>query len=252
MLLTACAIALVLDLHPGSRVVERSLYDDHVDWVLPPDKLESFRRSGVVIDEDKRTTLVAMTTVTQAPHRLMNFRGTLQETATDVPRHRTTHEVDQISTTVTPRNIAVPASVLDLEEAAMVELPEGHVCVGQTWRTRLPVITTLGSGTATIDHTVVKVDGHFVDVAIKGSGVISGMEYNLPRLLPGAIAISGTARYDASAGTVTSESYTVHNRLIRTVKDKTIGFLETETIAIKTTVTTVTATGSAPRPDPPR
>ena len=251
MLLTACAIALVLDLHAGSRVVERSKYDDHVNWVLPPDKLESFRRGGVVIDEDKRTTLVAETTVTQAPHHLMNLRGSLQETATDVPRHRTTNEVDQISTTVTPRNTAVPASVLDLEEAGMVDLPEGRVCVGQTWRTRLPVITTLGSGTATIDHTVVKVDGRFVDVAIKGSGVISGMEYNLPRLLPGAIGISGTARYDRIAGTMTSESYTVHNRLIRTVKDKTIGFLETETVAIKTTVT-APATDSAPQPDPPR
>jgi len=249
MLLTACAIALVLDLHPGSHVVERSQYDDRVDWVLPSDRLEAFRRSGVVINEDKRTSLVAETTVTQAPHSLMNLRGTLQETATDVPRHRTTHEVDQISTTVTPRNTAVPASVLDLEEAAMVELPEGHVCVGQTWRTRLPVITTLGSGTATIDHKVVKIDGNFVVVAIKGSGVISGTEYNLPRLLPGAIGISGIARYDRIAGTVTRETYTVHNRLIRTVNDKTIGFLETETIAIKTTVM---ATDSGPQPDPPQ
>lgn len=249
MLLTACALALVLDLHPGSRIVERSQYDDHVNWVLPPDKLESFRRSGVVIDEDKRTTLVAETTVTQEPHHLMNLRGSLQETATDVPRHRTTHDVDQISTTVTPRNTAVPASVLDLEEVAMVDLPQGPVCVGRTWRTRLPVITTLGSGTATIDHKVTKIDGRFIDVAIKGSGVISGMEYNLPRLLPGAIGISGVARYDTVARTMTSESYTVHNRLIRTVNNKTIGFLESETIAIKTTVT---APESASQPDPPR
>lgn len=249
MLLTACALALVLDLHPGSRVVERSQYDDHVNWVLPPDKLESFRRSGVVIDEDKRTTLVAESTVTQAPHHLMNLQGSLQNTATDVPRHRTTHDVDKFSTTVTPRNTAVPASILDLEEAAMVDLPEGRVCVGQTWRTRLPVVTTLGSGTATIDHKVTKIDGRYVDIAIKGSGVISGMEYNLPRLLPGVIGISGTARYDTIAGTVTSESYTVHNRLIRTVNNKTIGFLETETVAIKTTVT-----GPEPvqQPDPPR
>lgn len=249
MLLAACAIALVLDLHAGSRVVERSLYDDHVNWVLPPDKLASFRHGGVVIDEDKRTTLVAETTVTEGPHHLMYLRGSLQETATDVPRHRTTHEVDQISTTVTPRNTAVPASLLDIEEAAMVGLPEGHVCVGQSWRTRLPVITTLGSGVATIDHTIVKVDGRFVDVAVKGAGVISGMEYNLPRLLPGAIGISGTARYDKTAGTVTSEAYTVHNRLIRTVNNSTIGFLETETIAVKTTVT---ASDPPARPDPPR
>ena len=236
MLLAACAISLILDLHAGSRVVETSSYDDHVNWVLPPAKLEGFRRAGVVIDEDKRTTIVATTTVSRTPHSLMDVVGTLSETATDVPRRRTTHETDQISTSMTARNTAVPASRLDLEEAAMVELPAGPVCVGQTWRTRLPVMTTLGSGTATIDHTVVKTDGDIVEVAVKGYGVISGVEYNLPRLLPGAIAIAGTARFDRSLGAVTSENYEVHNRLIRTVKGQTIGFLETETVAIKTTV----------------
>lgn len=247
MFIAACAIALALDLRSGSHVVERSSYDDRVAWVLPPAKLEGFRRSGVVIDEDKRTTIIATTTVKQTPLRLMDLEGTLNETATDVPRHRTTHEIDQISTTMTQRNTEVPASRLDLEEAAMVELPAGPVCVGQTWRTRMPVMTTLGSGTATFDHTVVKTDGEFVEVAVKGSGVISGVEYNLPRLLPGAIGIAGTARFDRSTGAVTSENYVIHNRLIRTVKAQTIGFLETETVAIKTTVTgSATAQASAP------
>lgn len=237
MLLAACAISLVLDLHPGTRVIERSSLDDHVNWVLPPDKLAGFRRAGVVIDEDKRTTIIATADVTQAPHALMAISGSVDETSTDVPRHRTTHEIDQISTTMTPRNTAVPASRLDIEQAAMVGLPAGPVCIGQTWRTRLPVMTTLGSGTASIDHTVVKTDGDVVEVAVKGSGVISGMEYNLPRLLPGAIGISGSARFDRSLGAVTSESYTVRNRLIRTVNGKTIGFIETESVVVKTTVT---------------
>lgn len=237
MLLAACAIALVLDLHPGAHVVEHSTYDDHVNWVLPPDKLAGFRRSGVVIDEDKRTTVVATTTVTHAPHGLMDLKGTLDETATDVPRHRTTYQAGPISTIETPRNTVLPASMLDIEQAAMADLPAGPVCVGQTWRTRLPVMTTLGSGIATIDHTVVKTDGDDVEVAVKGSGVISGMEYNLPRLLPGAIGISGTAHFNRATGAVTREAYTVRNRLIRTVKGKTIGFLETETVAVKTTVT---------------
>jgi len=77
--------------------------------------------------------------------------------------------------------------------------PRGHVL---SVASRLPVMTTLGSGTATIDHTIVKTEGSVVEIAIKGEGVISGMEYNLPRLLPGAIGIVGDARFDRATGTV--------------------------------------------------
>jgi len=250
LFMAACSIALALQLQPGMHIVEHSTFDDHVNWVLPPDKLEGFRRSGVVIDEDQRTTTVATTTVTPDLHHLMTLHGSLVKTSTDVPRHRTTHTLDDISTTVTPRNTDVPASRLDIEDSAMADLPVGPLCVGQTWRTRLPVMTTLGSGTATIDHTIVKTEGSVVEIAIKGEGVISGMEYNLPRLLPGAIGIVGDARFDRATGTVTSENYSVRNRLIRTVKGKTIGFLEFESVAITTSVSP--AAGSRPVPDPRR
>src|SRR5579864_3879639 len=58
------SIALVL---PGAHVVARSVYDDRIVWVLPPDRLAAFRRAGAVIEEDKRTTTLAHATVGAAP-----------------------------------------------------------------------------------------------------------------------------------------------------------------------------------------
>jgi hypothetical protein len=240
----ACTIALAIHLAPGAHVVQRSSYDDRIAWVLPPDKLAGFERSGVVIDEDKQTTILAHATVGRTDHELMTLQGTLETTARDVPRHRVTHSFMILDVTVTSRNESVPARVLDVEEAPMANLPEGHLCVGQTWRTRMPVVTSLGSGSATIDHRVVRSDGRNVEIAVKGFGVISGLEYNLPRLLPGGIEFSGTARFDPASGAVTREHYVVRNRLIRTVKGKTIGFLETETVQVVLTI----SPAKAPRP----
>jgi hypothetical protein len=226
----ACSILLAIHLRSGASVVEHASYDDRIAWVLPPDRLAAFARSGVVIDEDVKTMVVAQATAAAAPHGMTTLRGTVIKVTTDVPRHRTARSADDLSTTVTPRNEPLPARVIDVEDAAMTELPVGRLCVGQSWDTRIPVMTTLGSGIASIHHTVSGISGGIVEVDVRGSGVISGMEYNLPRLLPGSIGIRGTAWFDIETGFIRQESYLLNNRLIRTVKRKTIGFIETETV----------------------
>ena len=232
----ACTLALALHLQPGAHLVETSSFDDRVAWVLPPDRLAAMRKGGFIIDEDKRTSIVTRATVDPGDH-LFHLQGDSITTATDVRRHRISHADDVLDSTLSSRNVGVPAGRVDLETAAMADLPGTGVCAGARWRTRLPVMTTLGSGVITIDHTVTHADRHAIVVSVEGSGVISGMEYNLPRLLPGAMSISGTARFDPESGDVTREDYVIRNRLIRTVKDKTIGFLETETVHATTTVT---------------
>jgi hypothetical protein len=232
----ACSIALALHLQPGSHVVAHSTYDDRVQWVLPPDKLASFARSGVVINEDKLTSIVAVATVASPLREMTTLIGNVDTTITDVPRHRTQHLNSAISATVTPRDDPLPARLLDLEESGMVELPVTRLCVGQSWRTRIPVATTLGSGIASIVHTVVSATGALVEIEVKGAGTITGAEYNLPHLLPGSFSISGKAWFDVASGVVSQESYVVRNRLIRTVRDKTIGFIENETVDVSTHV----------------
>lgn len=226
----ACSIALAIHFQPGAHIVERSSYDDQTAWVLPPDRLAAFARGGAVINEDIKTTAVAQATMSVLPHGLEALNGVLFKTIADVPRHRTRRALSDLSITVTPRNEPLPARLLDLEEAGMAELPTHRLCVGQSWQTHLPVMTTLGSGVATFVHTVTAQKGNLVEIDVKGSGVISGAEYNLPRLLPGSLRIHGTAWFDRSTGLVTQESYLVHNRLVRTIRQKSIGFIETETV----------------------
>jgi len=226
----ACTILLALNLHLGTQVSEHASYDDRIAWVLPPDKLAAFARSGVVIDEDVRTTIVAHATADSLSHGLAGLHGTIFKQTTDVPRHRTQATLDDFTTTLTPHNEPLPAEKLDIEEAPMIALPQSHLCTGETWETRLPVITTLGSGTATIRHTLAGVRDGIAQIDVQGSGVISGMEYNLPRLLPGSIAIRGTAWFDLARGFLREESFVIDDRLLRTVKGKTIGFKETETV----------------------
>ena len=241
LLLASCTIALALHLQPGSHVVEHSTYDDRVRWVLPPDKLAGFERAGVVITEDTQTSIVALATAAAPLRDMLTLNGTISTTVTDVPRRRTQHNTSAFSTTITPRNDPLPAQALDLEGSAMIELPAQPLCVGQVWKTHVPVKTTLGSGTATIEHTVVSIEGSLVEVDVTGVGTITGREYNLPHLLPGSLSISGKAWFDVGAGMISQESYLVRNRLIKTVHDSTIGFIETETVDVTTHVGKPTA-----------
>jgi len=232
----ACAIALALRFQTGDRIVEHSYYDDHIAWVLPPDRLAVFARSGVVIDEDSRIAIVSRADVSPAARGIDRLDGTVFKTTQDMPRHRTTHSLTGFQAQITPRNELLPARRLDLEEAGMAELPVGHLCVGQSWKTRLPVGTSLGSGVATVTHTITGIEGSLVQVSVTAAGVISGLEYNLPRLLPGSIEMHGTAWFDLSTHSLMHESYAVRNRLLRTVKGKTIGFDETESVDVTTHV----------------
>ena len=241
----ACSIVLAIHMQSGAHVVEHSAYDDRVAWVLPPDRLAAFARSGVVINEEKKTRITAIATVANTLRGMFTIDGTLDKTSEDVPRHRAEHSIEKITATLTERNDPFPAQRLDVEEAAVTDLPDGKACVGQKWRTHIPVMSTLGSGTATFDHTIVKNNGRLIRIDVTGAGVISGMEYNLPRLLPGHIEIAGSAWFDPVSGVFTQETYVLHNTLIRTVRGKTIGFRETETVEITTHVVATDATRSA-------
>jgi hypothetical protein len=228
----ACAIALSVNIHSGALVVEHAAFDDRIAWVLPPDRLAAFARGGVVIDEDVKTMVVMHAFASDVPHGMTTFRGTMFKQTTDVPRHRTNAATTDLVETVTPRNTDLPAHPTDVEQAGMVDLPVGRLCVGQTWVTRLPVVTTLGSGTATVQHRIAGVRDGLVEVDVTGKGVISGLEYNLPRLLPGSISFHGAGWYDPATGAISQESYLIQDRLLRTVKAKTIGFIETETVDV--------------------
>lgn len=228
----ACSILLALHLHSGAHISQHASYDDRVAWVLPPDRLEAFRRSGVVINEDRKTTVTGRLIATKTPRGLVGMDGTLFKSSEDVPRHRVARSLQDFHDVLTPRNEQVPARLVDVEDAGMDDYPGRTLCIGQSWSTRLPVMTTLGSGTVSIQHTIVGIHHGLVEIEVRGAGTISGAEYNLPRLLPGSMHLSGTAWFDQASGIIAQESYILHNRLIRTVNGKTIGFLETETVDV--------------------
>src|ERR1700730_573852 len=159
----ACTILLSLHLHPGSHVTEHAAYDDRIAWVLPPDRLAAFARAGVVITQEKKTRIVAVATVAATTHDMLTLDGTLDTTVVDEARHRAVHSIVPLASTVTPRNEPLPAHRVDVEDADMTELPTTHLCVGQSWLTRVPVITSLGSGIVSIQHTIVGVDGGLIE-----------------------------------------------------------------------------------------
>ena len=63
-------------------------------------------------------------------------------------------------------------------------------------------------------------------VDVTAHGLITGKEYNLPRLLPGTIALHGTAWFDPAAGLVSQESYRIDNTLVKRQGGTDIGFVE--------------------------
>lgn len=226
----ACSISLALHAPRGARIEAHAVYDDRVAWVLPPDRLAAFARSGVVIDEERVTTAVEHGIASDGASGSMTVRGDIRTTIVDVPRHRTRADDTAFRTTVDVHGDPIPPQPVDLESAGMTALPSRALCAGQTWSTKIAVITSLGSGIVVLRRTIVAVREGVVEVSVRARGSITGREANLPRLLPGSISMSGTAWFDTVRGIVRVESYQIDDRLVKTVNGKSIGFIETESV----------------------
>jgi hypothetical protein len=229
------AVVLMLALTRGERLAEVVSSSDRVSWVLPKVKLDHARATGIVVDEDTVTVANIAASVTGVQHGLASLDSHATVTTLDVPRRiRMTREADD-DDIVDGRN-SPHRSGQSPEAAATADLPVAAVHVGSTWTTREAVLTTLGSGVLVIVHTVTADDGDRVNVLIHGTGAIVGIEYDLPRLLPGTMLIDGTAVFDRTAGTFVRESYTLHNALLKPDGAEHIGFDEHEKISITTSV----------------
>ncbi|HKW45394.1 MAG TPA: hypothetical protein VJN22_07025 [Candidatus Eremiobacteraceae bacterium] len=229
------AIALVLQLTHGERFSELISSSDRVSWVLPKVKLDQQRANGIVIDEDLVTVADVSAVVTSIDGGVATLDSHANVTTLDVPRRqRTTRSVSDTAT-VDARNTPQRPR-LSPEEAGTADLPLNAVSKGSTWTTRESVLTTLGSGTLVIKHTVTSTAGGRVTVLIQGSGKIVGLEYDLPHLLPGAMQLSGTAIFDAGDGAFVSEHYAMHNSLLKPDGTEHIGFDEHEVVSVTTSV----------------
>jgi len=217
---------LALRLMPGDRIVQHSELVDGIDWQLPPARLEAFRSQGVVINEEVRTTIVATGVVKARSAGVARVSGKVTTTVHDVPRDKTLVTHDTGVSITTDRNVQTGTALYALEDAPMVDLPAAPVSLGTRWTTRQRVVTSLGSGVAVFQHVVAAIDGALVRVDVTGRGVITGKEYNLPRLLPGTIALRGSAWFDADSGLISQESYAIDNTLVKTSPQGPIGFIE--------------------------
>jgi hypothetical protein len=232
----ACSIALAVHVPAGARIEAHAVYDDRIAWVLPPDRLAAFAHSGVVIDEERVTTAVMRGTASAGAPGTTTVRGEIATTVVDVPRHRTQARESGFRTTVDARGDPMPPQPVDLESAGMIGLPARPLCVGQSWSARIAVLTSLGSGAVVARRTVVASRDGIVEIAVRADGSITGREENLPRLLPGTISMRGTAWFDMGRGVVRVESYEIDDRLVRTIKGRSIGFIETETVDASTVI----------------
>lgn len=229
------AIALILQLTRGEHFTELVSSSDRVSWVLPKAKLDHARASGIIIDEDLVTITEVTATVTGIDGGVATLDARAHVSTLDVPRRHTSKRTLSDISTVDARNS--PQRVrLSPEEAATADLPSGDVVVGSMWTTSESVLTTLGSGTLVIHHTVTASGGGRVTVRVSGAGKIVGAEYDLPHLLPGSMTLTGTATFDRIAGVFVDEHYAVHNTLLKPDGSEHIGFDEHETVSIKTTV----------------
>jgi hypothetical protein len=217
---------LALRLTPGDRIVQHSELIDGIDWQLPPERLETFRSQGVVVNEEVRTTIVATGVVESLSGGAARVSGDVTTTVHDVPRNKTLVTHDTGVSITTARNVQTGTSLYALEDAPMIDLPATPVSLGTRWTTKQRVVTSLGSGVAVFQHVVAAIDGDVVRVDVTGRGVITGKEYNLPRLLPGTIALRGSAWFDADSGLISQESYAVDNTLVKASPQGPVGFIE--------------------------
>jgi hypothetical protein len=229
------AVVLILTLTRGDRISEVLSSSDRVSWVLPKVKLDQQRAAGIVVDEDLVTVADISATVTGIDSGIATLDSRGSVTTLDVPRRKKSKHNVSSTSTVDARN--TPQTVrLAPEDAATADLPAEAVSVGSSWTTRESVLTTLGSGIMVIQHTVTASSGNRVTVLIHGAGKITGVEYDLPHLLPGAMLLTGTAIFDRVAGAFVSEHYTIHNSLLKPDGAEHIGFDEHEIVSITTSV----------------
>ena len=217
---------LILGLHVGDRLVKRSDLVDRILWVLPQSRLANFAAQGMVINEEIRTSTIATGTVVASSSHIATISGTIVTIVRDVPRKRITTSHTPGSSRVAPSDIEIGVNAYALEAAAMIGLPASAVHIGSRWTTRQHVLTTLGSGTATFEHVVAAIENGRIRVDVTGTGTITGKEYNLPRLLPGTIRLTGSAWFDPASGLFAQESYRIENSLIKPAGAGRIGFIE--------------------------
>jgi hypothetical protein len=229
------AIVLLLQLTRGEHFTETISSSDRVSWVLPKVKLDRARANGIVIDEDQISVADVSASVASIDNGVATLDSRTNLATLDVPRRLRAKHTRSDTSTVDARNTPQRAR-LSPEEAATADLPVDAVTVGSAWTTSESVLTTLGSGTLVIRHTVTSNAGGRVTVQIHGTGKIVGVEYDLPHLLPGAMVLTGTAVFDRNAGTFVSEHYDMHNSLLKPDGAEHIGFDEHENMSITTTI----------------
>jgi hypothetical protein len=220
-------------LRVGDRIGEHAYLEDRVEWKLPEKRLERFRKGGVIIKEDRRITIAADAVVVAARAARTSLHTHERISSFDVPRSQVTVTEESFPASLTADNVQPATSQLSEAEAAMVGFPITPArpgAVGQRWRTRLMVVTTLGSGSVTFNHVISSFNNGRAEIKIEGRGVITGTEYHLPKLLPGSIHVTGSAWYDPTSGLVTQESYLIHNQLLKPAEGEQIGFDERLTV----------------------
>ncbi len=226
--------ALTIRLYVGEQIAEHVDMADRTAWILPKKRLSYFSHSGMTINEDKRVRTNARATVTGMANGVASLRGNVTTIVIDVPRHTGENSSAPISTSVSRRNENLPDQRLDLKDAAMALLPALPVQIGSRWITHQRVTTGLGSGDISLTHTVTHIGENSVEVDVSGRGAITGAEYNLPKLLPGTIALRGSAWYDLDHHIISHESYVIVNRIVRFAGAQSMGFEENESVEVTT------------------
>ncbi len=224
----------MVPLRLGDRIIQRNDQDDRVEWKLPAKRMQKFRKAGVIITEQRRTTIMANAKVVHVDSHGAMLQVDEHIVDVDVPRNNTTTADQTFFTHISSHGQPDSAAQTgDVTDAAMRDLPmsgsnPGHV--GESWSTHLAVKTTLGSGRATFDHLIAGFEDGLAQISVSGRGKITGTEYHLPFLLPGSVRVVGTAWYDPRSGLLTQESYFVHNQLLKPAEGEQIGFDERLTV----------------------
>jgi hypothetical protein len=229
------ALALLMHFTRGERLSETVSSSDRLAWVLPKVKLEAARRAGIVILEDTVSVTIAALNVVNADEATATIHSIATTVTLDVPRRMSaTTRTNAASTFRTDGGHA--ALSLSPVDAVLADLPPTDLRLGTRWTTRELVLTKLGSGEMDIVHTVTALSDESATIAVKGTGAITGIEYDLPHLLPGRMFISGNAVFDRASGTFVREAYSLHNSLLKPDHDEHIGFDEHENVAVTTIV----------------